>query len=152
MCNPIVAAMAAATAMESIGVYQQASMEKYTAKQNARIASAQAADAIARGDDEAAKVRREALDMQSTQRASYAGQGVDVGTGTAAHVQQQTEYFGEWDAATVRNNARKESWALRSQAENFRAQASSINPLMRAGGTLLSGAAKTGAMWKMGKA
>ncbi len=153
MCNPIVfAVMAVAGAvMQAGGEYQQAQGEKQVAKNNAKTAEYQAQDAIRRGDEQAAQIRREAGGVMSAQRASLGGRGVDVGFGTASDIQDQTNFFGEWDAQTARLNAQKDAWTLRRQRDNFLMQRDSIHPMMTAGGSLLSSIGMSG-MSSMGGA
>ena len=122
-------------------------MQKKVASANAKVADYQAQDAIRRGDEEANKIHRQTMGLQSAQRAGFAGHGVDVNSGTAANIQDQTDFFGQWDANTARGNAAKEAYALKSQAANYRAEASSINPLMSAGGSLLTNSSSVAGTW-----
>lgn len=89
---------------------------------NARIAELQADEALKQGEREAAdfsiKVRR----MIGTQTAGYAGQGVDVGEGSAVRVVADTAKYGELDRLRIINNARLEAWGLRTQGISLRAQ------------------------------
>lgn len=91
---------------------------------NAQLAEAQAQDAIRRGSEEQAGVRRRGRLMVGAQRAGLAGQGVDVNTGSAADIQLDTEKWTEVDATTVANNAAREAWGYRMDASNSRRQAS----------------------------
>ena len=59
----------------------------------------------------------------------------------------QTDFFGEYDVATVRTNARKEAWSRRSQSANFQAEALSSRPWLSAGSTLLTGAGQVASRW-----
>jgi hypothetical protein len=55
-----------------------------------------------------------------TQRAGFAGQNVDVGQGSPTDVQGDAAYLGELDALKIRNNAAREAWGYRVQAQNAR--------------------------------
>lgn len=137
----------AGTAMSAYGAYQQASVARSTAQNNARVAEMQAQDAQRRGEEEAAAIQRRGAAVKSAQRVSLASRGLDLGYGTAADLQDQTDFFTQSDAATARTNARKEAWARRSQSANFQAEANATSPWMSAGGTLLSGAGQVADKW-----
>lgn len=131
MCHPAILPIAAAAVatMGGLGVYQSAQAQKDVAKSNARLAQYAAADAERRGQEEAARLTREGRGLADRQRVSLAGHGLDVSFGTPADLQFETGFFAELDAQTARDNARKEAWGKRVQANNFRAEAQSIHPL-----------------------
>jgi hypothetical protein len=79
-------------------------------------------DAIARGAEAEGRSRSQTKQILGTQRAGYAGQGVDVGTGSAVDVAADTTALGELDAMTIRNNAKREAYGYQVQAAGFRAQ------------------------------
>lgn len=143
MCSPMIAAgvVGAAGLFQTYGAYQQANFEKDVANNNAKIAEYQAQDAQRRGEEEAMKVRRQAQGLKSQQRAMIGGRGVDVSYGTAFDLQEQTDFFGDADAATVRLNAAKDAWTLRRQRDAFLAQKRAIKPGQVVIGGLLSTAA-----------
>lgn len=106
-----------ASAMREQGEFQARQYES-----NARIAELEAADAEARGSKEAAQVRRKGEQVQGAQRASFAAQGVDVNSGSAADLQAETAYLTKQDEITVTNNAWREAWGYKVQASNYRGQ------------------------------
>ena len=138
---------AAATGISALGAYQQAKLAGDVAARNAKLADLQAEDALRRGENEAADLRRRVAATKSAQRVSLAAKGLDLTYGTAADLQDQTDFFGESDVATVRTNARKEAWARRSQGANFQAEALSQRPWLSAGSTLLAGAGQVASRW-----
>jgi hypothetical protein len=138
---------AAGAATSVIGAYQQAKVAGEVAARNAKIADMQAEDALRRGENEAAELRRRVAATKSAQRVSLAAKGLDLTYGTAADLQDQTDFFGESDVATVRTNARKEAWSRRSQSANFQAEALSQRPWLSAGSTLLAGAGQVADKW-----
>lgn len=138
---------AAGAATSAIGAYQQAKVAGDVAARNAKIADLQAEDALRRGENEAAELRRRAAATKSAQRVSLAAKGLDLTYGTAADLQDQTDFFGESDVATIRTNARKEAWARRSQGATFQAEALSSRPWLSAGSTLLAGAGQVASRW-----
>jgi len=97
---------------------------------NAGVADLQAGDAITRGQDEESRFRTQVRGLIGTQRAGFAGQGVDVGSGSAADVQADSAYLGELDAQTIRANAQREAWGYQVEAEDRRKAAA----IARAGG------------------
>lgn len=141
MCHPAIpAALAAISAyQQSKAAKTQAEYNAVVSENNAKMAEYQAADALARGEQEATAVRRKAAAVRGEQRATMAARGLDLGAGTPQSLIDQTDYFGASDVATVRTNAGKENFARRSQAANFmteatmyRSAASSQNPLLSA--------------------
>lgn len=141
------AASAAGAAMGAIGAYNQASVAKQVAANNAKVAEMQAQDAERRGEKEAIEVQRRAAMYKSAQRASMGARGLDLTYGTAADLQDQTDFFGQIDANTARLNAAKEAWARRAQRSNFEFEAASSRPWMSAGSTLLTGAGQVADKW-----
>lgn len=103
---------------EQEGKFESAAMET-----NARAYRMAAVDAIKRGHESAGGVRRDAAQVRGKQTASYAGQGVDVSSGTASAIQDETTAVGEQDVVTVSNNAWREAWGLRSKADYLESQA-----------------------------
>lgn len=138
---------AAGAATSAIGAYQQAKIAGDVAARNAKIADMQAEDALRRGENEAAELRRRVAATKSAQRVSLAAKGLDLTYGTAADLQDQTDFFGESDVATVRTNARKEAWSRRAQSTTFQAEALSQRPWLSAGSTLLAGAGQVADKW-----
>lgn len=87
---------------------------------NAGLAERQAQDAEQRGEIDAGRMRRKTEQVIGAQRTSLAAQGVDVNRGSALDVQADTAYLGELDVQTIKNNAAKEAWGLRTQAADYR--------------------------------
>ncbi len=90
---------------------------------NAQIADAQAADAVTRGQEEENRYRQGVRTLVGSQRAGFAAQGVDIGTGSALDVQGDTAFLGELDALTIRTNAAREAWGHRASATDLRNRA-----------------------------
>lgn len=87
---------------------------------NARVAEAQGDDALLRGTEEEQRFRSTVRGLIGSQRAGFAAQGVNVGSGSAVDVQADAAYLGELDALTIRSNAQREAWGFRVQAEDAR--------------------------------
>lgn len=123
------AALLGATALSAgVGLYssyQQAEAGKkeaeFSAGQsdlNARLARIQADDAIDRGDKEAKSLKGKVGQVVGSQRAGIAAQGIDVDTGSAVQVQDDTKMIGERDMLTIKNNAWREAWGFKVEAQN----------------------------------
>ena len=84
----------------------------------ARRLQIQAEDATSRGAEAAGKIKRQTNIMRGAQRAGYAGQGVAMDSGTPGMVGAETELYGEMDAQTARNNAWREAWGFRNEAQD----------------------------------
>lgn len=151
----------ATAGMGALGAYNQAraqqGMARYNAAvadNNAQMAEWQAQDALRRGDEEAAAVRRQADQLKGSQRATMAAKGLDLAEGTAAELQDQTDFFGLIDQNTARGNAQREAWAARQQGQNFRSEAamqrttaSNISPGMAVATSLLGSAGSVSDRW-----
>ena len=124
------------------------------AANNAQIATWQAEDAIVRGDREASRSRLKTRQLKGSQRAALAANGVDLGEGSALNILADTDYFGELDAGTIKDNAAREAWAIRNQATNFtsegsllRSRADMESPVFAASTSLLTGANRVASHW-----
>lgn len=91
---------------------------------NARVADIQADDAVKRGETAAKEQRRRVRLSIGEQRANLAAQGLDLDTGSALDIQKDTAGFGAEDEVTIRNNAFREAWGYKVQANDLRTQAS----------------------------
>ncbi len=160
MCSPV-ALMAASAGAQTVGAYnsakaQQASLlyDAQTADNNAQLAEWQAQDAVTRGNLDEQSVRMRAAAVKASQRAAMAANGIDVTQGSAADIQTSTDYMGERDAFTVRNDALRSAWGYRTQGASYRdsagmsrAGASSIRPSVSAATTLLGSATLVSSAW-----
>lgn len=106
--------------LQSQAQKEQGKYEQQVAESNARMAEENAKDAVLRGRTEAGQVLRRGRSIKGAQRAALAGQGVDVGTGTPADLQTETDSMGTLDAMTVQNNAWREAWGYKAEASNER--------------------------------
>lgn len=88
---------------------------------NAGIAEFQADDAIKRGTVASNRRRVQTRQTIGAQRAELAHQGVDINDvdSSAADVQADAAYLGELDAITIQNNAAREAWGYRMQAQDL---------------------------------
>lgn len=131
----------------AFGSYQQAKSAQAVAANNAKLAEWQAQDAITRGQRSEQAQRMKVAQLKGSQRASMAARGLDLGEGSALSILQDTDYMGEVDATTIRDNATREAWAYRNQAAQYKSQADSMSPFGSAFGTLLTGAGSVADSW-----
>ncbi len=148
-------------AASAYGAHQQAEAQQDMANYNARVADNnatmaeyEAKDATRRGDEEVAAIRRNADMLKGSQRASMSARGLDLAEGTAAELQDQTDFFAQVDMATAKNNAAREAWGFRSKGLSYaseasmqRATARNISPGMAAGTSLLTSAGSVASKW-----
>jgi hypothetical protein len=150
MCEPTLilsgiglAISAGGAVAQGIGSANAGAAANDAAKRNSLLADAAAGDALARGNKEAADYRLKAGKVVGTQRAMIGASGVDVGSGTAANISQDTKAIADLDVATIRNNAAREAWGYKTQSSNMLKegeQALSASQ-WQAGGSLLTGGA-----------
>lgn len=127
--------------------YQSARTQKAIAEANAATAEQNAQDALARGEKDAQAVRRQGQQVVGAQRAAYSARGLDISEGTPADVIDQTDFFGQSDAATARTNARREARTYRAQGSNFQAEAGTLNPWLQGGSALLGASGNVASKW-----
>jgi hypothetical protein len=134
---------------------QQAGAAQASAdRQNASYSDIAAKDSIRRGATEEDQQRLQTIGAIGTQRAGFAANGVDVNSGTAANIQDDTAQLGEFDALTIRNNAAKEAWGYRTQSQTFRQSAKTAEKSATSNmfGSLLGAGASAGsAYFKLGR-
>lgn len=148
-------------ATSAIGSYFSAATQKATlqgqaaiADTNARIAELGAQSALSQGQQQVGALTLRAGQLKSTQRASMAANGIDLGEGSAAEIQASTDIMKEIDKNTLEVNAVRSAWGYRTQAVNFendalmkRAGADSISPGMAAATSLLGSAGTVASSW-----
>lgn len=161
MAGASLIASAASGAANTVGSYYAASGQRNALRLqarmdeiNAQIAESQARDTLLRGERAEQAFRQDVAQLRGEQRAQMGASGVDLGSTTSAAILTGTDVMSEQDATTIRANALREAWGLRTEATNLRssarsnrATASAINPLMQAGGTLLTDASRFGAQF-----
>lgn len=109
----LLTARSQASALRSQGAY-----ERQTFETNSRLAAIQAEDAIRRGDKEATELKKNTKRLIGSQRAALAAQGLDLEADDALAIQQETAELGAQDALTLKNNAWREGWGFRVQAQD----------------------------------
>lgn len=112
---------------------------------NARLADRAAADATARGEEEAVRVRGSTDRLIGHQRTAYGASGVSISEGSPLDVMVGSRAVSERDIRTARTNAARESWGYQQQADDFRrrSDASNQGSYFNLGGQLFAGATST---------
>lgn len=120
---------------------QQGAFQEAMAEQNAAYKEAAAQDAERRGAVDADRYRRQVGQLIGSQRTGFAANGIDVNSGTAAEIQDDTAAFGEFDALTIANNAAREAWGYRVGAQNdlMNGRMAQSNARSAATGSILGG-------------
>lgn len=127
---------------------------------NADWAEIMGEDALERGDEQAIEYQKQINAIKAKQRVGFASQGVQVDSGTAMEIQEQTAEIGAYDVTRIKNNAWREAFGYRQDASRSRFNARSA----RIGGasqrsaanaeanmTLLGGAINVGGLALMRK-
>ncbi|MDR1351516.1 MAG: hypothetical protein LBJ59_12220 [Zoogloeaceae bacterium] len=121
---------------------------------NARLYELSAQSALSAGKVEAAQTGLQYGALKSRQRASMAARGIDLGVGSAAETQASTELLKDIDLNTIKANAMRQAFGIRSQGINAQneslmasASASGISPGSSMASTLLGGAGQVAASW-----
>lgn len=121
----------ASTTMGVVSSVQSANAQKaqynyqaQVAKKNAEIAQNNADQKRQEGIEEARQQRIKTLQAVGSQQAAMAANGIDVSSGTALDVIEDTAASGELDALTTRYNYETQALAYEQQANNFNNQAS----------------------------
>ena len=83
---------------------------------NTQIAEYESAQAFIRGNEEVNKLSKSKEQILGTQSAAFASQGLDISSGTAALIQDETRTNAAADIITIQNNAWKEAWGFKVQA------------------------------------
>lgn len=94
------------------------------AKKNAEIAQNNADQKRQEGIEEARQQRMKTLRAIGSQQAAMAANGIDISSGTALDVVEDTAAMGELDALTTRYNYETHAVGFEQQANNFNNQAS----------------------------
>lgn len=145
----IPAAFAAISATAQLGgaisqaaaIRTETELRERTAGLNRRLLELQAEDVRRRGETEAELVRKRAKQLSGKQRIALAAQGIDIETGTALAAQEDVAALTALDVSTIRSNAWREAWGLRTEALGLESaqRFAAISGRLRERTTLLTG-------------
>jgi len=138
----------AGAGIDTAGKLEQGKIDASTAETNRRLSSFQAIDAQVRGSIEEQRYRREIAQIVGAQRAAFGARNVAM-SGTALDLLSDTAMIGEEDALTIRNNAAREAWGYRNQANEASRWGANAqrNAYARSGGSLLTSGAQAYGWW-----
>lgn len=146
MCNPVAVqawTLVASAAFTANQQRRQGKFKESVAEYNARVSENEAEETRNAGVEQENIQRRRTAELLSKQRAQLGAANVDLSTGSALQLQQDTETLGEADALRIRSNFERRAEALETGADLTRSQGAFAASAGRgaAFGTLLSGAA-----------
>lgn len=139
--------------LQAKGQTEDAAFQSNLMNQNAAFKNDTANETINAGDTTADWQRVKAGQAIGTQRSVQAANGIDVNSGSSALIQDDTAMLGELDALTIQNNAAREAYGLRVQADQDRSNAKQTvkNGKTAAMGSILGGAGKAFGSFAGGK-
>lgn len=132
---------------DSIASYGEAAAARSQLRLEAKFEDAQANDARYRANLEAARLIGKGDRGRATARAQVAASGFATGVGTAADLESTPAFIAAMDAATIRENGRREAYTRKTGADLKRVAAGSISPWGNAARTAVGSAGKVAARW-----
>lgn len=144
---PIVSGIAsvASTAFSIYQGIQEGEYQRDIADYNVRIAENEAKDTRNVATEKENIHRRKVASVATSQRASFGAKGVDINTGSAADLIEDTSLLGEVDALRIRETGSKQVDALGREASLIDAQGNQARSQghVNAAGSALSGISRT---------
>ncbi|OPA84276.1 hypothetical protein BFW86_24340 [Pseudomonas fluorescens] len=127
--------------MQAQGQKENGAFQSAMLTQNAKYKQQTADETINAGNTSADWQRVRAGQAVGTQRSVQAANGIDVNSGSAAQLQDDTAMLGELDALTIQNNAARQAFGYREQAKQdfLNANQSVKNGNTAAMGSILGG-------------
>jgi len=145
MCGPaaVPIMIAASTLMTATSQIQRGRFQKGVSRYNARVAENEAQSTRNVANEAENIQRRKTAELLSKQKAQLGAANIDLTSGSALQLQEDTVTLGEADALRIRSNADAKVNSLNTGADLTRRQGdyASLTGVNRAAGTLLSGAA-----------
>ena len=140
----------ASTLLGGVSAYQQGQAQSKAAIIQQQQDQLRARDALERGEAESDRHRLAAARAQGEQKARAAAAGVDISTGSALDLLDDSAFIAEQDAFTIRKNATRSSDGYLVSAANAgtAATAARRQGLFDAGGTVLTGASRVASRWQ----
>lgn len=148
MCSPL-ALTAVAGAFQAYSAYDQGQQAKAVGNFNARQQENQAIKLRNQGTEKENDHRRAVAEMVSKQRAQFGASGVDVGSGSALDVVDDTQTLGDIDAMRIRSSVDDNVKSLNDQARLTRSEgkAAARAGKLKAVGSLFSTAGSVAGKW-----
>ena len=152
MCLPLPiiagATMAAGQLVSGVQGMMAANYEGEVARRNAALEVERARDSIDRGRLEARALYRDIGQTKGQQVAAMAANGIDVGFGSAARTQDDTDALAAEDVGNLYSNIEQRTRGFDINASNFvaesraarqRGRAALVNSVFQAGSSLMGG-------------
>lgn len=132
--------------LQGVMDYQNAKQKAKALKQNAEAKRLEAKDTRVAGYQQGDKQRERGDQFKGSQRAQLGASGVDINSGTAGQIQEDTARLSEYDARVIENNALRQAWGLESDAQmlDYEAEVTKKNALLGAFGSILGVSASAG--------
>lgn len=108
--------------VQSKAMRAQGRYEQDAANTNAQSLDYQAEDTVKAGEAAASRKQQQVTQVQGSQKAVLAANGVDVNSEGARNALDETAVVGEADIAQIKTNAWREAYGLKSEATNLRTQ------------------------------
>lgn len=145
MCNPALAMVAVtlvSSAYSANQQRQQGEFQRGVVEYNAKVAENEAEETRRAGVEQENIQRRRTAELLSKQRAQLGAANVDLSSGSALQLQEETVALGEADALRIRSNFENRAVALETGAALTQGQGAFAEQAGRgaATGTLLQGA------------
>lgn len=109
-------AQASAGYSQSVAARAQGNYQDAISSVNASQDLLQAKDALHRGEEDASRQALRTRQLEGSQEAAAAANGVQVGTGSAGMLVNDSKALGELDVQTIRHNAYLEAMGYRMKA------------------------------------
>lgn len=158
MCEPATIAYVAVVVVGALAgakqQRQQGKFQKETARFNARQQENEATQLRNKSVIEENKSRRATTELQSRQRARLAASNIDVESGSALQLQEDTALLGDVDALRIRSNIGGQASSLEQQSTLTESRGSFLEQAgkNKATGTLLSAAGSIAGSQQVGSA
>lgn len=121
MCDATTA-LYVATALSAYSSVQQGEQAKDVAQYNAREQENQATQTRNKGVEEENIHRQKVAQLRARQRAQLGANNIDIDSGSAIDLQEDTQLLGEVDALRIRRNYSDQAEQMERQAELTRIQ------------------------------
>lgn len=131
---------------KSVALGEQAKNEELAAQLDAEVAERNIKQKKKVAEENAQLVQKQGAKVKSAQRAGYAAGNVDVSSGSALAVQEETSLLAGLDAQKIRNNATLEAFGIKSAVQRNSLQAKYNAQVLRQQGQaeLVSGIMQAG--------
>lgn len=144
MCDPATIAIVASTALSAYSAYSAGQSQKAAAEYNARVSENEAQTARTQATEAENVQRLKTARLLSKQKAQLGAAGIDIGSGSALQLQEDTITLGEADALRIRHTGESQFSSLmeQSELESFKGEAAESQSFFNVGSSLLTGAEK----------